>query len=92
MRYYGMVIRPPSEAHSCILQVTSGCSHNHCTFCGTYLDKPFRPRDDDEILEDIKLAGQMRPDTRRVFLADGDVLVLRSKEGRTNFLYLTNNG
>ena len=76
MRYHGMVIRPPSEAKSYIQQITYGCSHNRCTFCGTYLDKPFRLRDLDEILEDISLAKEMRPNTRRVFLADGDALVL----------------
>jgi radical SAM superfamily enzyme YgiQ (UPF0313 family) len=76
MRYHGAVIRPPSEANSYILQVTYGCSHNRCTFCGTYLEKPFRPRVFDEILEDIALAQQIRPATRRVFLADGDALVL----------------
>ena len=76
MRYHGMVIRPPSEANSYILQVTYGCSHNRCTFCGTYLDKPFRPRNLDEILEDIALAREAMPATRRVFLVDGDALVL----------------
>jgi radical SAM superfamily enzyme YgiQ (UPF0313 family) len=76
MRYYGTVIRPPSEAHSYILQVTYGCSHNRCTFCGTYLDKPFRVRDMSQVMEDIELAGSLFPDTRRVFLADGDALVL----------------
>jgi radical SAM superfamily enzyme YgiQ (UPF0313 family) len=79
MRYQGAVIRPPSEAHSYILQVTYGCSHNRCTFCGTYLDKPFRPRAIDDVLEDIELARALRPDTRRVFLADGDALVLSTK-------------
>jgi len=76
MRYSGTVIRPPSEANSYILQVTYGCSHNCCTFCGTYLDKPFRPRETSQVLEDIKLAGTVVPNTRRVFLADGDALVL----------------
>ncbi len=79
MRYHGMVIRPPSEANSYIIQVTYGCSHNRCTFCGTYLDKPFRPRNFDEILEDINLAQKQMPATRRVFLADGDALVLSSR-------------
>ena len=76
MRYHGTVIRPPSEARSYILQVTYGCSHNRCTFCGTYLDKPFRPRATEEVMEDIRLASSLDPGTRRVFLADGDALVL----------------
>ena len=76
MRYYGTVIRPPSEAHSYTLQVTYGCSHNRCIFCGTYLDKPFRTRDMSQVIEDIEIARKLIPDTRRVFLADGDALVL----------------
>ena len=79
MRYHGTVIRPPSEADSYILQVTYGCSHNRCTFCGTYLDKPFHPRDVSQVLEDIQLAGTVIPHTRRVFLADGDALVLSTE-------------
>jgi radical SAM superfamily enzyme YgiQ (UPF0313 family) len=79
MRYHGMVIRPPSEADSYILQVTYGCSHNRCTFCGTYLDKPFQARPVEEVLEDIALAQQRMPGTRRVFLADGNGLVLNTE-------------
>ena len=79
MRYHGTVIRPPSEAYSYILQVTYGCSHNDCTFCGTYLDKPFQHRKIDQVLEDIQTAGRQMPDTRRVFLADGDALVLSTR-------------
>ena len=61
MRYEGMVIRPPSEANSYILQVTYGCSHNRCTFCGTYADKPFRARPIQEVLEDVALAQARNP-------------------------------
>jgi radical SAM superfamily enzyme YgiQ (UPF0313 family) len=76
MRYRGTVIRPPSEAHSYVLQVTYGCSHNKCTFCPTYLGKPFKVRPIDHVLEDITMAGQVYRNTRRVFLADGNALVL----------------
>jgi radical SAM superfamily enzyme YgiQ (UPF0313 family) len=79
MRYYGTVVRPPSEARSYILQVTYGCSHNECIFCGTFMDKPFRVRPEAEVMEDIKMAGLYMPDTRRVFLADGNALVLSNR-------------
>ncbi len=41
MHYDGMIIRPPSEADSILLQVTLGCSHNKCTFCGSFREKRF---------------------------------------------------
>ncbi|MBM4046348.1 MAG: radical SAM protein [Planctomycetes bacterium] len=76
MEYEGMVIRPPSEADSLIVQVTLGCSHNRCTFCGAYQDKKFRVRSLDEIRKDTGWARRHLGDVRRVFLADGDALVL----------------
>ena len=55
MHYEGNCIRPPPEADSILLQVTLGCSHNQCTFCGAYKDKRFRIKDNDVILSDIHL-------------------------------------
>ncbi|MEJ5186107.1 MAG: radical SAM protein [Candidatus Geothermincolales bacterium] len=76
MRYKGIVIRPPSEARSYILQVTYGCSHNACTFCPTYKGVRFSPRRLDEVVQDINEACLAFPWTRRVFLADGNALCL----------------
>lgn len=76
MRYRGVVIRPPSEAGSYILQVTYGCSHNACSFCPTYKGTRFRPRELQEVAEDIAAASRIIPGTRRMFLADGNALCL----------------
>jgi radical SAM superfamily enzyme YgiQ (UPF0313 family) len=76
MKYEGVVIRPPSEANSLILQVTIGCSHNKCTFCPAYKAKRFRIRSFSEIKEDIDDARLNTPHYRRVFLADGDALIM----------------
>ena len=82
IRYVEPVYRPPSEAESLILPVTDGCSWNHCTFCEMYTapQKKFRARDDAEVVESIRLTGQRYGDqVRRVFLADGDALVLPTR-------------
>jgi radical SAM superfamily enzyme YgiQ (UPF0313 family) len=68
------VIRPPSEAESFLLQVTVGCSANSCSFCGAYLKKPYRIKDKREIEGDIEEWRRQAPETRRVFLLDGDAL------------------
>jgi radical SAM superfamily enzyme YgiQ (UPF0313 family) len=72
----GTIFRPPSEAKSLILRVTIGCAHNKCTFCGMYRDVKFRVRPLEEISAIITRAAAYYTDTRRVFLADGDALVL----------------
>ncbi|MEP0826000.1 MAG: radical SAM protein [Nitrososphaera sp.] len=68
--------RPPSEANSMIFQVTLGCSFNRCSFCNMYRTKEYAERPWDEIKVEIDMASKFYPDTRRVFLADGDALNL----------------
>ena len=75
--YIEPVFRPPSEAHSLILPVTNGCSWNKCTFCEMYTapQKKFRARDEAEVLDEIRRVGE-RYIVNRIFLADGDAMVL----------------
>jgi radical SAM superfamily enzyme YgiQ (UPF0313 family) len=78
IRYIEPVFRPPSEADSLILPVTDGCSWNRCRFCEMYTapQKKFRARDEAEVLGSIRWAAALGGRVRRVFLADGDALVL----------------
>ncbi|MCB2360463.1 radical SAM protein [Clostridium estertheticum] len=80
MEYEGIVYRPPSEAYSLIVQVTIGCSHNGCTFCGMYKDKKFRVRELKDIISDLEQAKLDYGVVKRIFLADGDALVLKISE------------
>ncbi len=82
IRYVEPVFRPPSEADSLILPVTDGCSWNKCTFCEMYTapQKAFRARSEDEVLESIRQTGaRYGHRIRRIFLADGDALVLPTR-------------
>ena len=80
LRYIEPVYRPPSEARSLILPATDGCSWNKCTFCEMYTEKKFRARDEAEVLGNIRYAAAAYGEAvRRVFLADGDALVLPTR-------------
>jgi len=72
--YDGLIIRPPSEANSLLLQYTIGCSHNQCIFCPAYKQKQFRVRSVEEMKQDILDCLPAHSDTRRIFLTDGDAL------------------
>lgn len=79
MRYEGDIYRPPSEAYSYILQVTIGCAHNKCTFCGSFKAKKFRIRKLEEVYEDLRMAREYYRKVGRIFLADGDALVCKNE-------------
>lgn len=82
MRYEGTVYRPPSEAGSLIIQFTIGCARNTCTFCNMYKNKSFRIRPLQEVEEDLELARRFynRVQVRRIFLADGDALIVKTAD------------
>lgn len=82
--YIQPLFRPPSEARSLIFQVTNGCSWNRCSYCEMYTDsnKKFRPRAEAEVLAEIRACAGQGVEPRRVFLADGDALVLSMRRLR----------
>jgi len=79
LHYEGNIIRPPSEANAIILQVTTGCSHNRCTFCGAYRGQKFRIKNDAVVDSDLDFAARYCTRQKTIFLADGDALVIPQK-------------
>lgn len=71
------LFRPPAEADSLIFQVSRGCPHNTCCFCGMYKTVPYRTRSLLEIFREIDRAAEFSgTSVRRIFLADGDAMFL----------------
>ncbi len=87
--YEGSIWRPPSEARSLILQATIGCSNNQCTFCDSYKNKTFRIKSLDQLKADIYLVKPSYKNVNRIFLADGDALVIKTNQllDTLDFLY-----
>ena len=76
LNYDYPLYRPPSEAKSLIFQVTIGCSFNECSFCDMYRSKEYSERPWDDVKMEIDMAAKHEPETKRIFLADGDALNL----------------
>ena len=76
LNYDYPLYRPPSEARSLIFQVTLGCSFNECSFCDMYRSKEYSERPWEEVKLEIDMMAKQMPETRRIFLADGDALNL----------------
>ena len=87
LHYDEPLYRPPSEGRNLVIQATIGCSFNHCTFCSMYKSKTFRARPLADVFADIEAAARLWPNAPRIFLADGDALVLpptRSRRSSTS--------
>ena len=78
LNYDYPLYRPPSEANSLIFQVTVGCSFNECSFCDMYRSKEYSEKSWDEVKLEMDMMAKQLPDTRRIFLADGDALNLET--------------
>ena len=79
IQYNEPLFRPPSEARSLIIQITLGCSWNKCSFCEMYTSKQFKARKEEAVFKDIDAFIPYASQIRRVFLADGDPLVLSTE-------------
>ena len=79
LNYDYPLYRPPSEGRSLIFQVTLGCSFNQCSFCDMYRSKEYEERPWKDVKAEIDLMARHAPDTKRVFLADGDALNLSTE-------------
>jgi len=79
MLYSEPLFRPPAEASSLIVQVTEGCAYNRCLFCPMYKGKEFRVHSPAEITAHLRdLGSAFGLDHARIFLADGDALVMET--------------
>lgn len=78
--YSGTVYRPPSESRSLIIQITLGCSHNRCTFCSMYKDKQFTIKSLERIKTEIDYFRTRVSYAQRVFLADGDAMIIPTEK------------
>lgn len=79
MQYEGKIYRPWPEADSLLIQTTLGCTHNKCTFCNMFREKPFAIRDIEQIFRDIEEAGRACAKVDSIFLVDGNVLALKTE-------------
>lgn len=80
LEYDMPLYRPPSEGENLIIQATIGCSFNQCSFCSMYKQKKYQARKIEDIYSDINSAKTQFPETKRVFLADGDALTLATED------------
>ncbi len=67
MHFTGRTWRPPYEAHSVIIQATSGCTYKKCRFCSLYKEECFRMSPMKEFEEDLEEIKSCQPYARRIF-------------------------
>lgn len=76
LHFTGQVWRPPYEANSQLLQVTSGCTWHRCKFCSLYHGTSFRMSPLSEVDEDLRVIKQWQPRARRVYLTGANPFAL----------------
>ena len=77
---YSNLYRPPSESFSLILRITIGCSHNKCSFCSMYKGVQFHIKPFEQIKAEIDYFRSRAKYVNRIFLADGDALIVPTEK------------
>ena len=72
MHFASRIIRPPYEARSKYLQVTTACSHNNCSFCSYYRNIQYSVSPVDEITEDLEELRNNSYSFKRIWLQGAD--------------------
>lgn len=67
MHFTGRTWRPPYEAHSVIIQATSGCTYKKCKFCSLYKNECFQMSPIEDFEEDLAEIKTYQPYARRIF-------------------------
>lgn len=76
MHFTGRTWRPPYEANSYIIQLTSGCTYNKCNFCNLYKNEPFCLSPLSEFEEDLAEIKKYQPNARRIFFTGANPFAL----------------
>lgn len=76
MHFTGRTWRPPYEANSYIIQLTSGCTYGKCSFCNLYKEEPFCLSPLSIFEEDLAEIKKYQPNARRIFLTGANPFAL----------------
>lgn len=76
MHFTGRTWRPPYEADSCIIQLTSGCTYQKCNFCSLYKEEPFCLTSLSTFEKDLDEIKNHQPYARRIFLTGANPFAL----------------
>lgn len=78
MHFTGRTWRPPYEAHSVIIQATSGCTYNQCRFCSLYKNECFQMSPMEEFEEDLAEIKSYQPNARRIFWSSAESWMMQA--------------
>ena len=76
MKFTGRTWRPPYEADTPIIQLTSGCTYNKCNFCSLYKQEPFCINSLSQFEQDLDEIKSYQPNARRIFLTGANPFAL----------------